>query len=275
MNVRLFVPALLAAVGVGLLAHVILNTVVALFRLGLQRRRRSLALLAMSRSVSEPPSPSEEELYGLPRNLIPQMALAALAGLATSWALLDGPTRGIGLIAGILPLFWKRRRLAQARQEVRREVAHLIEELRLHLAFGGSLGAALGMLAQGQGEEPPKGLVHTRLHALRDLITVSGPEAVLERLATELRSAELWLLLRRIGAARRGGTAYSDALRASADEALAEINRQAWMEVEGAPLRLMFPMLVLLLPPILALALYPPAYALIAALSGAGPEVLP
>jgi hypothetical protein len=37
----------------------------------------------------------------------------------------------------------------------------------------------------------------------------------------------------------------------------------------------MFPMLVLLLPPILALALYPPAYALIASLTGAGPGTLP
>ena len=46
-------------------------------------------------------------------------------------------------------------------------------------------------------------------------------------------------------------------------------------EIEGAPLQLVFPMLILLLPPVLALALYPPASLLINALTGAGPSSVP
>ena len=50
-----------------------------------------------------------------------------------------------------------------------------------------------------------------------------------------------------------------------------EIARRAEVEIEGAPMRLLFPMLVFLFPPILVLVLYPPAARLIEQLTGAGP----
>jgi tight adherence protein C len=266
----MWLPALLAAVGTGLLAYAVWTAALDLLRAGLGRRRR--AVLQALRGHEEAATFSEEELYGLPRSLVPWMALAALAGLGATMALLDGPARVLGLAAGVTPILWKRRRLGQGRQEVRRQVAGLIEEMRLCLAFGGSLGPVLQALA---AEERPEGIVYERLRAHRQLLALSGPEAALEQLAQDTRSPELQLLLRRVRAARRGGASYADALRAAADEVAQEIARQAETEVEGAPLRLMFPMIVLLLPPILALVLYPPAYLLITSLTGMGPGVLP
>jgi pilus assembly protein TadC len=104
---------------------------------------------------------------------------------------------------------------------------------------------------------------------------LEGPEAVLQRLADELRSRELRLLLARVRAAHLGGGSTTEALRAAAADVSAEIAQQVETEIEGAPLRLVFPMLALLLPPLLALVLYPPASLLIEGLTGAGPGTLP
>ena len=154
----------------------------------------------------------------------------------------------------------------------RQQIAELIEDLRLRLAFSGTLGAALALIAD---EAERSGVVMARLRLHRDRLALEGPEAVLQRLADELRSRELRLLLARVRAARLGGGSTVEALRAAADDVAAEITRQVEAEIEGAPLRLVFPMLILLLPPVLALALYPPASLLITALTGAGPSTLP
>ena len=63
----------------------------------------------------------------------------------------------------------------------------------------------------------------------------------------------------------------AEALQAAADEVTGEMARRAEIEIEGAPMRLLFPMLVFLFPPILVLVLYPPAARLIEQLTGAGP----
>jgi Flp pilus assembly protein TadB len=269
MTWLLWVPPLLGAIGVGILAHTTLAGLNDVLRLGLGHRRRVRSAIerVLRRDEDEPSLPSEEELYGLPRNLAPWMLLAAAVGLALTWTLLQGPAQALGLAAGCVPLLWKRRRLARARQDVRRQVASLIEEVRLRLAFSGSLGPVLDTLAAEERE----GIVHERLRLHRDLVVVAGPEEVLEKLAGELRSPELRMLLRRVRAARRGGASYAEALQAAADEVAGEIARRAEIEVEGAPMRLLFPMLVFLFPPILVLVLYPPAARLIEQLTGAGP----
>jgi len=138
------------------------------------------------------------------------------------------------------------------------------------LVFG--LGAALAGLAE---EANPMEVVGARLRLQRDRLALEGPEAVLQRLADELRSRELRLLLARVRAARLGGGSTTEALRAAAADVSAEIAQQVETEIEGAPLRLVFPMLALLLPPLLALVLYPPASLLIEGLTGAGPGTLP
>jgi len=268
----LWIPAVLAALGVGLLTWTALSSLADLARAGLGRRRRAVRRLLQSREQDDAGALSEAELYGLPRSLLPWMAASALAGLIVSWALVDGPAQVLGVAAGVVPLVWKRRRIALRQQEIRRQVAELIQEVRLRLAFGGSLGAVLNTVAVEPGRE---GVVVERLRHHRRLILIEGPEAVLAHLAEDLRSPELRMLLRRVRAARQGGASFADALRAAAEEVAVEMVRRADVEVEGAPLRLLFPMLIGLLPPILALALYPPAYGLIASLAGAGPSMMP
>jgi Flp pilus assembly protein TadB len=278
-QVLLLIPALLIAAGSGFLAGALLPAVDELMRAGLGWRAslgwRKRMVLSLARITHRPetktPLPTEEELYGLPRSVVFWMVVAGLAGLAFTWMLLDGPLEVLGLGAGVVPIVWQRRRLERARHETRRQVAWLIEEVRLRLIFGGSLGPVLAMLA----EEARAGAVFDRLRLHKDLISFEGPEAVLDRLASDLRSPELRLLLRRVRGARRGGTSYSEALQAAAAEVAREVVRRAEIAVEGAPMRLLFPMLILLLPPILTLLLYPPAYGLIDTLTGAGSGIIP
>ena len=264
----IWLPSLLAAIGIGLLAHTGVDALHELFQRGLRRRLTLAVRLATRSAQTESRLPSEAELYGLPHNLAPTMIGAALAGLLISMLALQGPAQVLGLSAGVAPIVWRQRRLTQARLQVRRQVAELIEDVRLRLAFSGSLGAVLYAIT----EEPERrGVVYDRLRLHRDRIALENPEEVLKRLSEELRSRELKMLMARVRASRLGGVSYTEALRVAADDVSAEIVRQIEADVEGAPLRLVFPMLILLLPPILALALYPPASVLLNALTGAGP----
>lgn len=270
----LWIPAVFLAVAAAALSYALLSTFDDLMRLALGwRRRTALALKRVARRF-EPPKEmllSEEELYGLPRSMVLWMLLAAGVGVAFTWALFDGPMEVLGVGAGIAPLMWRRRKLERAQQETRRQVAWLIEEIRLRLLFGGSLGPALILLP----DQGPEGVVFERLRAYKDEISLYGPEEVLEKLANELRSPELRLLLRRVRASRRGKVTYAEALKAAADEVARETYRRADLVVEAAPLQLLIPMLILLLPPILTLLLYPPVYGLIDTLTGAGAGALP
>ncbi len=275
MSALRLLPPVLAALAIGLFTQLILSVLTDLLRHGLLRRRhRLLQLLDPSREEVKEDLPAEETLYGVPHSVIPYMVASAAVGSALTWTVLDGPLQMVGLAAGILPTLWKRRRMNAAREEVRRQVAELIAEMRLHVAFLGSMGAVLGALADVDRRARRSGRlregVYERLRLHRDLITLYGPEAALERLAAEFRSGELRMLLRRLRAARRGGASYTEALRGAADEAAQEVLRRARMEVEAAPMRLLFPMLILLFPPVMALLFYPLAARVLAAIAGTG-----
>ena len=258
--------ALLVVVGVGLLAQLVLESGLALTQ-GRLRRRLKFVLDLSTRPVADDRPLSDESLYGLPAQMGMWMLAAAGLGLGVSLMSPAGPLRTLGVAAGLLPLLWKRRRIAQTQHQVRRQIAALIEDMRLRLAFGGTLGAVLNAIA----DEPDRaGIVYERLRFHRDRLAVAGPEELLRRLVADVRSAELQRLLSRISAARLGGGSYADALRVAADDVAAELVRLVENDIEGAPLRLLFPMLIGLLPPILVLTLYPPATALINSLTGAG-----
>jgi hypothetical protein len=210
---------------------------------------------------------SEEALYGAP-DVSLFIVLAFSLGVAASWTVLNGPMRFVGALAGIAPVLWKRRWLDNARQEARGQMADLITEMRLRLVFSGSLGAALRELAA----EDREGIVWERLQAHRDLLTVSGPEAALEAMVNEFRDAarELNMLLRRLRSARQGGGSYAVALQKASEEAMEEIYRRAQMEVEGAPVRVLLPMLLFLFSPILVLVAYPMLAELMSSITSGG-----
>ena len=273
MNVLVLVPPILTTLGSGWLFYILLTSLSDFYQRGWRRRlRRAVWLATRTPTDTGARLPNETEVYGLPDRLALWVIGFSVGGLVLTILAGFGSLFLLGLLAGLLPLWWRRRQLAQARFETRRQVGILIEDLQLRLGFSSTLGAALAGLAE---EANPMEVVGARLRLQRDRLALEGPEAVLQRLADELRSRELRLLLARVRAARLGGGSTTEALRAAAADVSAEIAQQVETEIEGAPLRLVFPMLALLLPPLLALVLYPPASLLIEGLTGAGPGTLP
>lgn len=265
----LTIPALLAAVGVGLLSWSGLQTLAAL---GAARFRRQIALPTRQKRTLEPLS--DEELFSIP-NLTPYMLAGTALGGWISWNLFLGPLQFLGPLAGLLPLLWKRQRIRDGRQQLRQEVADLVETLRLYLAFASTPGAAL-TLALGenrQGSVLP-GVLWERLRRQRDMVYLDGPEAALNALAIEVRSSDLHRLLARLRAAQAGSGAFTPALRAAAEELTAELQREMEELVEAAPTRLILPLIALFMPPLLLLALSAPVQAFLDTMAGVGPVPL-
>jgi len=260
----LTIPALLAAVGVGLLAWRGLQTLAALIN---ARTRRRVVLPTRQQRTLEPLA--DEELFNLP-NLTPYMLAGAALGGWVSWNLFLGPLQFLGPLAGLLPLLWKRQRIRDGRQQLRQEVADLVETLRLYLAFAPTPGAALTLAL---GENRP-GVLWERLRRRRDMIYLDGPEAALNALAIEVRSPDLHRLLARLRAAHAGSGAFTPALRAAAAELTAELQREMEELVEAAPTRLILPLIALFMPPLLLLALSAPVQVFLDTMAGVGPVPL-
>ena len=266
MNLWLWLPAGLSALGVGLLTLGVGNWLLDLWT-GVSRRRLWRPLATTGASADKPLSP--EELFDIPP-LLPWMALGSLGGLLISSTLLQGALRGSGLLGGLIPLLWKQQRIRVGRQQIRREIADLVDTLRLYLAFAATPGTAL-VLAIDENEV---GLLWQRLRRHRDSVYVQGPEVVLADVATELDSADLRHLLARVRAARAGSTGLAEVLQAVAVEMTAELHQELGEQVEAAPTRLIVPLLAALLPPLLVLVLNPALQAFLDTLAGVGPMPL-
>jgi len=220
--------------------------------------------------VRETEKLTEEEIYGLPGNLIIPVILCAAGGLALTMKM-TGPVRFVGAMAAVVPLLWRQRALGMARQRARQELWEILEQAHLSLVFGGSLAATLMNIVDAGGN----GVVRGRMQAHRQTLLLQGPEEFLEVLSGELQINELRGLLRRVRAARRGGTSYEEAVRSAIADVRQEIWRRAEVDVESAPIRLLLPMVFTLLPTALVLILYPPADMIRTMLAGAGPGILP
>jgi Flp pilus assembly protein TadB len=266
MRYLVAIPALALAASVGLLAYWMLGGIAGVLA---SRTRRILDRIMMP--VREPERPSEEEVYGLPSNLTLPMILCAAGGLVLTMNMMTGPVRFAGAVAVIVPLLWRQRVLGMARQRARQELWEILEQVHLSLVFGGSLAATLMNIADAGGN----GIVRGRMQAHRQTLLLQGPEEFLEVLSGELQINELRGLLRRVRAARRGGTSYEEAVRSAIADVRQEIWHRAEVDVEGAPIRLLLPMVFTLLPTALVLILYPPAEMLRSMLAGAGPGILP
>jgi len=268
MRYLVAIPALALAASAGLLVHWMLGGIA-----GVLANRTRRMLDRVMAPVRETGKVSEEEVYGLPDNLILPMILCALGGLALTTNMLTGPARFVGAVAVVAPLLWRRRALGMARQRARQELWEILEQVHLSLVFGGSLAATLMNIVDKNGENG--GVVRGRMRAHRQSLLLRGPEEFLEVLSEELRINELRGLLRRVRAARRGGTSYEEAVQSAIADVRQEIWHRAETDVEGAPIRLLLPMVFTLLPTALVLILYPPADMLRSMLAGAGPGVLP
>lgn len=265
MTHLLLLPAIFAAVGTGLLVWNGLQ-IAAGFLAALTRRRLWLTLRQEGPAATQL---TEEVLFGIPP-LWPYMLTATVVGAGLGLLLLHGPFRFGGTLAGVIPLLWKQNRIREGRQQLQREVADLVETLRLYLAFAPTPGSAL-ILALAEGRE---GILWERLRRRRDQIYLEGPESVLRTVAAEVRSPELRRLLSRIHAASAGSGEFAPALQAAAAELAAEIQRGMEELVESAPTRLIMPIVVLLLAPLLVVVLNPPVQLFLDVLAGVGPAPL-
>ncbi len=261
----LWIPAVFAAVGTGLLAWRGLQAADG-YLAALTRRRLWLAARQEGQFAEEL---TEEVLFGIPP-LLPYILAATVVGTGMGLLLLQGPFRVVGALAGVVPLLWKQNRIHEGRQQIQREVADLVETLRLYLAFAPTPGSAL-ILALAEGH---KGILWGRLRRRRDQVYLEGPESVLRAVAAEVRSPDLRRLLTRIHAASAGSGEFAPALRAAADELSVEIQREIEELVESAPTRLIMPIVVLLLAPLLVLVLRPPVQMFLDVLAGVGPSPL-
>lgn len=164
------------------------------------------------------------------------------------------------LVGGGLPLLvWptvKRRRTWRVKVEIR----DFLSGLRLALAIRPTISLALEAASAGMS----KGLFAERLryHVKTRLLT-EGAEAVIRRLAQEFHSKEVEGLLVRIEAARKGGLPLPEALRRASEEMERELIREAEYAVESAPVRLTFPLLLTLFPPLLLFIALPLVWTLL------------
>ena len=170
----------------------------------------------------------------------------------------------LGLAAGYVPSFVRLYLLRRAERRVSIEVRHFLHTLRGLVPAYGGLYPALRAMTDVQG-----GTVEERLK--RHLGTRKNALEILESLATDLRSPPLETLAERLREAQEGldqpAAVLADALERIEQETLLAAKEA----IGSAPIRLLIPMLVLMVPPILVLALYPAVARLIAVIGGAGP----
>ena len=170
----------------------------------------------------------------------------------------------LGLVAGGgLP--WLVRPMVQRRRtwRVKVEIRDFLSGLRLALAIRPTISLAL----EATGAGMRKGVFADRLRQhVQTRLLAEGAEAVIRRLAREFRSKELESLLVRIEAARRGGLPLPEALRRASEEMEMELIREAEYAVESAPVRLTFPLLLTLFPPLLLFIALPLVWTLLESL---------
>ena len=133
---------------------------------------------------------------------------------------------------------WKQQRLREGKQQVRREVAELVEHLRLYLAFAPTPGAALRLVIQ----DAPEGILWRQLRRELDTILMDGPDVALHHVSEVLAvRTVLRRLVARVKAAQAGSTDLTTALQAATEEMTLDLRRELEEQVEAAPTRLIDP----------------------------------
>ncbi|MBC8446237.1 MAG: type II secretion system F family protein [Chloroflexi bacterium] len=206
--------------------------------------------------------PKEEQEMDLDRVLlggVNWLLLATACSFVAFWAVaLPTSVMSYGLVAAVASggLVWFVRSLERERKlwQVKMEIRDFLSGLRLALSIRPTISLAL----ETASRQMAKGLFadRLRLHVSTRLLT-EGAEAVLARLGREFRSPELERLIRHVEAATRGGLPLPEALRRASREMEKEMLLEAEYAVEEAPVRLTFPMLISLFPPVILLTVIP------------------
>jgi hypothetical protein len=200
---------------------------------------------------------AQEDLYGLrgiPWTL--WRIAGALAGALLAYLLLAerNPILAVlGLAGAFAPRLIRAYLVRRHKVDIDRQVRDLIFLLRPALSLRGGLRPAL----EDAGGRLEPGVVRDRLQHHLERAFAIDPASVIEGLARDIRSAELDNLLLGIRAANKGGMGLGEAVIRAAEEGGERIPEEARIAIEETPVRLLIPMLLLLVPPFLVLALYP------------------
>ncbi len=166
-------------------------------------------------------------------------------------------------VAGFLaPDLWLRRRAAQRARRVRRELPAMLDLLRVTVAAGASLAAALADVgARAAGPLAREWIAVGREVALG--VPLGG---ALAGMAQRLPQAEIVALCAALDRARRHGTPLADALASQSRDARLALRRRVAEDAAKAGPKIQLVVALLLVPSVLLLV----AAALVAALLGSG-----
>lgn len=170
----------------------------------------------------------------------------------------------LGLAAGYVPSLVRLYLLRRAKRRIAIETRHFLHTLKGLVPAYGGLYPALRAMADVQG-----GIVEERLK--QHLSTRKNALEIMAALAQDLRSPPLETLAERLQEAQDGLDQPTKVLADALDRIQQETLRSAKEAIGSAPIRLLIPMLVLMVPPILVLALYPAVARLIALIGSTGP----
>lgn len=203
----------------------------------------------------------------IPWDLIRLPAAALGVGLAALLFWERSPYMAVlGLAAGYVPSLVRVYLLRRAERRVATESRHFLHTLKGLVPAYGGFYPTLRAIADAQG-----GIVEERLK--QHLSTRKNALEIMVALAHDLRSPTLESLAERLQEAQEGldqpASVLGDALVRIEQETL----HAAKEAIGSAPIRLLIPMLILMVPPILVLALYPAVARLMALISGPGPGV--
>jgi hypothetical protein len=175
----------------------------------------------------------------------------------------------LGLGGAVAPRALRSFLVRRRRGHVDRQIRDMIFLLRPAIGVRGGLRPALEEVC----ERLPPGVVKDRLEHHLERTFSADPVEVIEALGADLRSQEMERLLLGMRAARKGGVSYIEATVIAAEEAKEHIVAEARLAIEETPVRLLVPMLILLVPPVLVLVLYPPVARLLATVAMPGADL--
>jgi hypothetical protein len=221
--------------------------------------------------MREPPGrqsshPLGLDLYPWGAVRLAAVAVLSLMALATRPGLLALAPLGYLAPELVLRPYLERR----ARARLRLATRDLLNELRLLLAVGTSLGPALEAVSKGAVGERDLRKMPLRIALASEIggdVYSRLPQQILADVAERLGSDDLREVVARLQAAQNGQDSYQSAIDGAAQELSERIAEQAAEAIEGAPTRLILPMLACMLLPVLILGFYPPLMRVVSAIT--------
>ena len=262
------------AIGVGLMANTIFNTLFDIGRRlsrGLSRNSGRLVRLGLTSAASKVTTYSEDDILGLAlipwTNLYAVSALVSLILFGLIGRYLSG---GIQFALLSLPgLVWllKRYLVQQRRRFLVGQIRQLLIDIRLHMSLSGSLLLGLESIARNTSE---RNVVYRALQRRMSGGSAKSGLDVLQQLAGDLKSGHLLRVAQRVQSAQQSGgvVGVDQAIFSAIEELNDEIANQSEEQMQRLPLRITLLAMPFLLGPIVILLFYPLVDRILSTLAG-------